>query len=664
MLAFSYNNWYNIDINIGGKFMNKKLPKHYDLPIYLFHQGKNYDSADFFGCHYIENKKVSGYEFRVWAPNAENISVVGDFNNWDEKANPMKKITDQIWIAFIPELKKYDTYKYYVKGKDGSVRLKADPYGTHMETKPATGSKVYDISGFKWTDKKWQDKKAITNLYKSPINIYEVNAGSWKKNDNGSFYSYKMLEDELIPYVKSMGYTHIELMPLAEYPYDGSWGYQCIGYYAPTSRYGTPHDLMSFINKCHNAGIGVILDWVPAHFPKDEAGLFEWDGTCCYEYSDPKKREHLAWGTRVFDYGKPEVQSFLISNALFWLEKYHVDGLRVDAVASMLYLDYDRRQGEWSPNINGGNENIEAIDFIKKLNEAVFQRNPNTLMIAEESTAWPLVTKPTDIGGLGFNFKWNMGWMNDMLDYMQLDPIYRSFNHDKLTFSFFYSFSENFILPISHDEVVHGKKSLIDKMFGTIDQKFASAKAFMCYMMAHPGKKLMFMGQEFAQFREWDFENSLEWFMIDQFENHKNYHEFIKELNKFYLKNPPLWQNDDSWEGFQWISHDDYKQSIISFRRIDDEKNEIITVCNFVPVTRNEYRIGVPEKGTYYEVFNSASEKYGGEGITNISVKAEPIPMHGYDYSIEIKIPSLSVMFFKKRKTASRNKTTKEDLKK
>ncbi len=641
--------------------MSIKLSKQYELPLYLFHQGKNYDSGEFFGCHYKKSSKKSGYEFRVWAPNAEYISVVGDFNKWDETLNPMKKLTDSVWVAFISDLKEFDTYKYYVKGKNDVVSLKSDPYGTHMETKPATGSKIYDISGFKWTDSKWLDKKAETNVYKSPANIYEVNASSWKKNDDGSFYSYKKLADELIPYVKSMGYTHIEFMPLAEFPYDGSWGYQVIGYFAPTSRFGTPHDFMNFVNKCHNAGIGVILDWVPAHFPKDEAGLYEWDGTCCYEYSDPMKREHLSWGTRVFDYGKPEVQSFLISNALYWLEKYHVDGLRVDAVASMLYLDYDRREGEWTPNINGGHENLEALDFIKHLNEAVFERNPHTLMIAEESTAWPLVTKPTDVGGLGFNFKWNMGWMNDMLAYMKLDPIYRAFNHDKLTFSFFYSFSENYVLPISHDEVVHGKQSLIDKMFGTTEQKFASAKAFMCYMMAHPGKKLMFMGQEFAQFREWDFENSLEWFMIDQYENHKNYHEFVKELNKFYLKNPPLWQDDDSWAGFQWISNDDYKQSIIAFRRIDDEKNEIITVCNFVPVARNEYRIGVPEKGTYHEVLNSTSSKFGGEGMTNPSIKAEKIPMHGYDYSINIKIPALSAIFFSKKKTSS--KTKKFDVK-
>ncbi len=638
--------------------MKFKLPKKYELPIYLFHNGKNYQAADFFGAHLVNSGENKGYEFKVWAPKAKSISVVGDFNNWDRTANPMKKISDEIWMAYISDLKIYDTYKYSVEAQDGKIKMKADPYGSHMETKPATGTKIYDIDGFKWTDQQWQDKKAVTNIYKSPVNIYEVNLGSWRKNADGSFYSYEQFADEVVPYAKSMGYTHIELMPLAEYPFDGSWGYQGIGYYAPTSRFGTPESFMKFINKCHKSGIGVILDWVPAHFPKDEAGLYEWDGSCCYEYTDQKKKEHLSWGTHIFDYGKPEVCSFLISNALYWLEKFHLDGLRVDAVASMLYLDYDRRDGEWTPNKNGGNENLEAVAFLKQLNEAIFSRNPNTLMIAEESTAWPLVTKPTDVGGLGFNFKWNMGWMNDMLMYMSLDPIYRAFNHDKLTFSFFYCFSENYMLPISHDEVVHGKCSLINKMFGTTEQKFACAKAFLCYMMAHPGKKLLFMGQEFAQFREWDYENALEWFLIDEFEKHKNFHEFVKELNKFYLKNSPFWKNDDSWEGFKWLSNDDYKQSIIAFRRIDDEENEIITVCNFVPVGRTNYRIGVPEKGTYYEVFNSTSAKFGGDEITNVKIKSEAIPMHDCENSISISIPPLSVMFFKKRKTAPKKLKT------
>ncbi len=622
-----------------------------EIPIYLFNNGTNYEAYNFFGCHKTNINGKDGYEFNVWAQNAISVSVVGDFNKWNEKANVMNKISDGIWSIFIEGLKIYDTYKYCVVGKDGIKKMKADPFGTHMETTPSTGTKVFDIEGFEWSDSEWEKNKADINIYNSPINVYEVHLDSWRKNKDGTSYSYTKFADEIIPYIKKMGYTHIELMPLAEYPYDGSWGYQCIGYYAPTSRFGTPFDFMSLINKCHKAGIGVILDWVPAHFPKDEAGLFEWDGTSQFEYSDKFKREHTNWGTMVFDYGKTQVKSFLISNALYWIEKYHLDGLRVDAVASMLYLDYDRQEGQWMTNINGSRENLEAIDFIKQLNEAVFLRNPYALMIAEESTAWPLVTKPTSDGGLGFNFKWNMGWMNDMLDYMKLDPIYRAFNHDRITFSFFYCFSENFVLPISHDEVVHGKASLINKMYGTIEQKFASIKAFMCYMMAHPGKKLMFMGQEFGQFIEWNYKNELEWFLIDKFDTHKNLQSFFADLNKFYLKNSCFWDNDYSWEGFSWISSDDYKQSVISFRRIDNNGDEIIVICNFVPVERKDYRIGVPYKGSYYEAFNSSSEKYGGNSVKKTGIKSTDISMHGFEQSVSLDIPPLSVVYLKKRKT-------------
>lgn len=635
----------------------ENIPELYKAPLHFFHEGTNFEAYKFFGAVKGEKDKKSGYYFRVWAPHAKAVSIVGDFNSWDESKNPMEKIADtQVWEAFITGLEKYDIYKYCVTTGSGKKLMKADPYGKHMETSPATGTKIYDIDGFNWTDIAWQKRMEQTDILNSPVNIYEVNLGSWRKYEDGNFLSYTKFAEEMIPYIKDMGYTHIEFMPLAEFPFDGSWGYQGIGYYAPTSRFGTPEDFMKMIDMLHNAGIGVILDWVPAHFPKDEAGLFEWDGEPCYEYSDPKKGEHYSWGTKVFDYGKPQVRSFLISNAVYWLEKYHIDGLRVDAVASMLYLDYDRKDGEWIPNKNGGNENLEAIEFLKDLNTEVFRKFPNAMMIAEESTAWPMVSKPVSDGGLGFNFKWNMGWMNDMLMYMSQDPINRAFHHNALTFSFFYAFSENFILPISHDEVVHGKGSLVNKMFGDTDQKFAQARAFLAYMTAHPGKKLLFMGSEFAQFREWDYENGLEWFMIDDYENHRNFQTFVKNLNHFYKDNKPLWEIDYSWEGFSWISNDDYKQSIIIFRRLDKDGNEIIAVCNFVPVGREVYSFGVPKKGTYEEVFNSTS--IDGSPVTNKPVKSVAVAMHGFDQSITVEIPAFSVMYFRRKKTTRKSSKT------
>lgn len=620
----------------------------YEFPMHIFHEGTNFNASDFFGSHGGEVNGKKGAFFRLWAPHAKSVSLVGDFNEWDRNKTPMYRLQDDsVWEVFVENVEQYFTYKYSIETAHKSIVMKSDPYGFHMETRPDTATKFFDISGFEWTDDKWYLEKSNKNVYKSPMNIYEVHLSSWRTFPDGSTYNYVKFAEEIIPYLKELSYTHIELMPLAEYPFDGSWGYQIIGYYAPTSRYGTPHDFMKMIDMFHNAGIGVILDWVPAHFPKDATGLFEFDGDCCYEYSDPLKREHASWGTRVFDFGKGEVQSFLISNALYWIEKMHVDGLRVDAVASMLYLDYDRRSGEWRPNKDGGNENLEVVEFLRKLNTAVFGRNPDVLMIAEESTSWPLVTKPADIGGLGFNFKWNMGWMNDMLDYMRMDPIYRANNHNKLTFSFFYSFSENYVLPVSHDEVVHGKASLFGKMSApTMEDKFTSMRAFLAYMMAHPGKKLTFMGNEFAQVVEWDYKKELDWLLLD-FDNHKKILQFSKDLNKFYLDNSPLWQNDDSWNGFSWISNDDYMQSIISFRRIDDSGNEIIVVCNFVPVERENYKIGVPYMGTYEQIFSSDSEKYGGTGIDNKKIKAENYSMHGYDQSISIRIPAMSVVYFK-----------------
>ncbi len=591
--------------------------------------------------------------FRVWAPNAKNVSVVGDFNNWNTEANPMNWVDGGIWEVEIKGIKNFDIYKYAVVSNDGNTVLKSDPYARHFETAPANASKVYAPDNYKWKDKEWLNKRANTNIYESPVNIYEVHSGSWKTYPDGNTFDYVKLAEELAVYLKEMNYTHVELMPITEYPFEGSWGYQVTGYFAPTSRYGTPKDFKKFVDIMHNNGIGVILDWVPAHFPRDEHGLFRFDSTPCYEYADPRKGEHKEWGTCVFDYGRREVKSFLISSAVYWLKEFHIDGLRVDAVASMLYLDYGRQGGEWVPNIYGGRENLEAVEFLREVNKAAFKTNPSVLMIAEESTAWPLVTKPADDGGLGFNFKWNMGWMNDMLRYMSLDPYFRKDNHDCLTFSFFYAFSENFVLPISHDEVVHGKCSMINKMPGDYELKFAGLRAFYAYMMAHPGKKLLFMGQEFAQFIEWDYKKQLDWLLLD-YEQHSKMLSFTKELNKFYLDNSELWEIDYSWEGFNWISNDDNTQSIIAFRRMNKAGDEIIAVCNFVPVERTGYRIGVKSMGSYRRIFSTDDIKFGGNTAPRrAGYKAEKLPMHGRDYSIAIDIPPMSVSFFKppKKKT-------------
>ena len=601
------------------------------------------------GCHLLEN---GTYIFRVWAPNAAGVSVVGDFNDWQEDATPMTRRADGVWEATVNGLQEYDAYKYCVQAADGERVLKADPYAYHFETRPATASKIYHLDGYDWQDAAWQQRSREHPIYDQPINIYEVHLGSWRRYPDGQTFDYDKLAQELVPYVVKMGYTHIELLPVMEHPYDGSWGYQVTGYYAPTSRYGTPHQFMHFIDVCHQAGIGVILDWVPAHFPKDECGLYRFDGGPCYEYADPRKGEHREWGTCVFDYGRTEVQNFLISNVLFWLEQYHADGIRVDAVASMLYLDYNRRDGEWVPNQYGGKENLEAVAFLRRLNECVFAHHPQVMMIAEESTAWPLVSRPTSDGGLGFNFKWNMGWMNDMLRYMALDPLFRKDNHDHLTFSFFYAFSENFILPISHDEVVHGKGSLIGKMPGSYEDKFANVRVFLGYMMAHPGKKMLFMGSEFGQFKEWAFEEELDWLLLD-YESHRQLHHFVACLNDFYRNTPPLWEDDFSWKGFSWIANDDYAQSVIAFRRIDRKGDERVVVCNFNPVLRQRYRIGVPHAGAYEEVFNTDDKAFGGGGVANGVVNSEAIPMHGCDQSIELSLPPLSVLYFQRKNKKS-----------
>ncbi|NLL56389.1 MAG: 1,4-alpha-glucan branching protein GlgB [Clostridiales bacterium] len=619
-----------------------------DYPIYLFNEGTNSKAYNFFRPQYVVKNRKKVWRFRVWAPNAISVSVVGDFNNWDREANPMKKISATgIWEAFVRNAKRYDVYKFSIECSDHQIRYKADPYATHAETAPANGSKIYDISNYKWRDAEYMAKRKTINHYQQPMNIYEMHLGSWRVHDDGNYYSYRDLAESLVPYLKEMGYTHVEILPVTEHPYDGSWGYQSTGFFAPTSRYGTPHDFMYFVDKCHEYDIGVIMDFVVSHFPKDAFGLYEFDGTCLYEYNDTYKQEHKGWGTRVFDYNKPQVRSFLISAVNFWMEYYHIDGMRLDAVASMLYLNYDRKEGEWQPNEFGGEYNLEAIYFLQTLNKTILSNYPDVIMIAEESTAFPMVTMPPDVGGLGFNYKWNMGWMNDTLSYVKLDPFFRKGSHDKLTFGISYAFNENYILPFSHDEVVHGKSSMIGKVPGSYEEKFAGLKTVMSYQMAHPGKKLNFMGNEFGQFIEWDYHKQLDWLLLD-YPSHRLFRNYIKDLNFLYLKNKPMYELDSSYNGFRWIVVDDKIQNVIIFSRYDKEKNQVICIMNFSTKDRENYEFGVERAGEYIEALNSDCVIYGGTTEPGIKHKTIKKPNHNHPNTLSVTIKGNSAIFLKK----------------
>ena len=609
-----------------------------------FHTTGVSDAYRFLGCHAQNRDGVDGFVFRTWAPRAQSVRVTGDFNFWNEEDLPMQPVGCGVWEAFSRFAQPGQRYKLCIKTKDGRTVYKTDPYGNRCGVLPDTASIIEAEDGFVWHDGLYRARRRKEKILNRPVNIYEVHAGSWKRHEDGSVLSFRELAQQLVPYVRDMGYTHIELLPVMEYPYDPSWGYQITCYYAPTHRYGAPEDLKYFIDEAHRAGIGVILDWVPAHFPTDANGLYEFDGTCCYELSDPTMNEHPDWTTRIYDYGKPEVRSFLISNACYWISQFHADGIRVDAVASMLYLDYNRPN--YKPNRFGGRENLEAIDFLRQLNAAAFQTEPAVMMIAEESTAFPLITKPDYDGGLGFLFKWNMGWMNDMLQYMSLDPLYRKGDHNALTFSMTYAFSENFILPLSHDEVVHGKCSLIGKMPGNYDDKFNNLRVLYAYQMAHPGKKLNFMGSEFAQFIEWNFKQGLDWLLLG-YEKHRKMQQFVKTLNRFYLENRELWEVDTGWDGYEWIEPDDRDRSVIAFRRKDRKGRELVVVCNFCPVLRENYRLGLPKQGWYVPVLNTDDEAFGGYGFAPETVRTEKKPSHGQMQSGLFRVPPMSVCFYR-----------------
>ncbi len=621
-----------------------------DADLYLHAEGTLHEAYKSLGAHVVECEGVRGVRFAVWAPNAECVTLVGDFNDWDSRRHPMRRRNSGVWEIFIPGIGQGTAYKYNVRSRIAAhQQLKADPYAFRCETPPKSASVVWDISSYGWNDSAWMKARAKTDWLKSPVSVYEVHLGSWLRGPHGEAVTYRELAVKLVEYVKRMGYTHIELLPAMEHPFSGSWGYQVIGHYAPTSRFGTPDDFRYLIDSFHQAGIGVIMDWVPGHFPKDAHGLVFFDGTALYEHADPRKGEQRDWGTLIFNYGRNEVRAFLISNALFWLNEYHIDGLRVDAVASMLYLDYSRKPGEWIPNQYGGNENLEAIDFLRRFNELAHQV-PGVFTVAEESTAFPGVSKPVYLNGLGFTMKWNMGWMHDMLHYFSSDPIYRKYNQSDITFSMLYAFTENFVLPISHDEVVHGKRSLLNKMPGDEWRQFANVRAFLAYMWAHPGKKLLFMGQEIGQREEWSHDSSIRWDLLE-FDFHRKLQALARDLNRIYRENPALYEVDFRYAGFEWIDFHDVEASVISFlRKAEDPSDFLLFCCNFTPVPRFGYEIGAPQEGFYEEILNTDSEAFGGSNLGNGGmVSSRPIPRHGKPHSIAVTLPPLSVVAFKRR---------------
>lgn len=622
-----------------------------DTDAYLYGEGTHYRTYQSMGAHPRTVNGVDGVHFAVWAPNALRVSVVGNFNRWDGRHHPMENLgSSGLWEIFMPHLTVGDLYKYEIKGKDGYLGDKADPFAFASELRPRTASVVWDNNSYEWSDTEWMKNRRGFKWAESPINVYEVHLGSWRRDDkdHSRWLTYRELAEQLVPYVKEMGYTHVEFLPFTEHPFDGSWGYQTIGYFSPTSRFGSPNDLKFLIERFHQEGIGVILDWVPAHFPKDGHGLAYFDGTHLYEHADPRKGEHRDWGTLIFNYGRNEVRSFLLSSAMYWADVFHIDGIRVDAVASMLYLDYSREDGEWIPNEFGGRENLEAVSFLKKFNETIHQEYPGFTTYAEESTAWPMVSRPVYLGGLGFDLKWNMGWMHDTLEYFSKEAVHRKFHHNNITFSLLYAFNENFILPFSHDEVVHGKRSMLDKMPGDLWQKFANLRALYAYMYAHPGKMLMFMGCEIGQWNEWNCHESLQWHLL-QWKDHVRLQKLVKDLNHLSAELGPLHQVDFSWEGFEWIDFHDSDQSIVSFiRKGKDPQDVVVCLFNFTPVVRENYRLGVPQPGFYEEILNSDAETYGGSNIGNLGgVTAEEQPWMGQNYSIQITVPPLAGVWFR-----------------